>query len=853
MRLIHADIAELAEETVKSLPNHDKEDVRRLIELLTHFDPAFYLPNELFLSVLSYLSPKDLLTASTISRAWRLRARDEKLWRGCFAREGWKLDKEKMKSFERTAERRGRKFAEGMVRRPGGGAGLCLERRGSKRTRAEAFSDGENGADLPNLDGTADEPRSDEEDDDSSNSGSMEGVEATSSAAAASSTHRLAADATINNNNNTTSHAYSSDSTSATSPTMPSSPADVELSPALWQPLTTTSHPKLSWPYLYKHRRRLETNWEKGLYKMFQLPHPDHPEEGHEECVYTIQHTSQHLVSGSRDRTIRIWDLQTYRLVGVPLRGHDASVLCLQFDSRPEHDIIVSGGSDSYVIVWKFSTGEVLKKMTAAHDESVLNLRFDDRYIVTCSKDKTIKIWSRHELTHDSPLIPTHVLPKFNDPSDPCAGSLIPEYSLLATLSGHHAAVNAVMIHGRIIVSASGDRTIKAWDLHTGKLSKNYLGHTKGIACVQFDGRRIVSGSSDNTVRIFDAQQQAEVACLGGHDNLVRTVQARFGDLDIVSDEELEAEAKAADLGFLRAKEEGMQTVPASSRRGISQRNAGSSRPAEMMSLGTKVPPGGGGSRWAKIVSGSYDETVILWKRDAEGKWVPKQRLHQDFLLRGGRGAAGARAGGNRRHLPASALPQPANLNVISAQAGGAAGPSTGAAGANAAGGLGGGNTQHLQQILAQAQGHLQQANSLLQHPAAGVGQQQGSLSPNNQQAAMSAAQGHIGQQLNALQQQNQNGGNNNANANGNQQGAGGQQNQAANNAAAAHANAALGHHQHQHGSPPPRPESNRVFKLQFDARRITCCSQNKVVVGWDFANGETDLERVGEWSLETA
>ena len=63
-------------------------------------------------------------------------------------------------------------------------------------------------------------------------------------------------------------------------------------------------------------------------------------------------------------------------------------------------------------------------------------------------------------------------------------------------------------------------------------------------------------------------------------------------------------------------------------------------------------------------------------------------------------------------------------------------------------------------------------------------------------------------------------------------------------------ATAAAPHPPHQQRA---NNESNRVFKLQFDARRIVCCSQNKVIVGWDFANGDVDLERVGEWSLETA
>ena len=34
----------------------------------------------------------------------------------------------------------------------------------------------------------------------------------------------------------------------------------------------------------------------------------------------------------------------------------------------------------------------------------------------------------------------------------------------------------------------------------------------------------------------------------------------------------------------------------------------------------------------------------------------------------------------------------------------------------------------------------------------------------------------------------------------------------------------------------------SRVFKLQFDARRIICCSQDPRIVGWDFAAGDPEI-----------
>jgi F-box and WD-40 domain protein 1/11 len=38
------------------------------------------------------------------------------------------------------------------------------------------------------------------------------------------------------------------------------------------------------------------------------------------------------------------------------------------------------------------------------------------------------------------------------------------------------------------------------------------------------------------------------------------------------------------------------------------------------------------------------------------------------------------------------------------------------------------------------------------------------------------------------------------------------------------------------------------VFKLQFDAHRIICCSQTSVIVGWDFNNGDPELMEVSKF-----
>ncbi|KAG9816507.1 WD40 repeat-like protein, partial [Aureobasidium melanogenum] len=512
--------------------------VERLNPLL-HLDPVVFLPPEITSQIFLHLSPSDLFRCSTASRLWRERVLDSTLWRTFFVREGWMPDLAEVRSGEAAEARRrlnlSRNTNQKPPRRKPDGE---LERSGSIKRAKES------------VDGWNEQHSTLEADDDAVLQESEDGAASLSAMSLASEADYL-------------------DIAPGADPSSSSLP---QLSSSLYS--TYNASPRVNWLYLYKQRRRLEDNWNKGRYTTFQLPHPDHPEEAHDECVYTIQHSRDWLVSGSRDKTIAIWDLETQRRVRTLSGAHIASVLCLQFDERPEQDIVVSGGSDSFVVIWQFSTGRIIRKMDDAHTESVLNLRFDDDLLITCSKDKTIKIWNRREVFVDSDIIPAVAKRQLEigHPMNP-----IKEYSLLLTLLGHGAAVNAIQMHQGQIVSASGDRTIKAWDINTGTCTRTFTGHTKGIACVQYDGRRIVSGSSDNTVRIFDAATSAEVACLPGHSNLVRTVQARFGDMS-VSSEQLEADARAVDERFHDARMNGLNP---DQNRARGQRNAGSSNPNE--------------------------------------------------------------------------------------------------------------------------------------------------------------------------------------------------------------------------------------------------------------------------------
>jgi WD40 repeat protein len=76
--------------------------------------------------------------------------------------------------------------------------------------------------------------------------------------------------------------------------------------------------------------------------------------------------------------------------------------------------------------------------------------------------------------------------------------------SQTAILSGHTNIVFSVMFSsdGTLLVSGSGDMTVKLWDVQTGGVIKTFSGHTDSVWSVSIsaDCTTIASGSDDHTI-----------------------------------------------------------------------------------------------------------------------------------------------------------------------------------------------------------------------------------------------------------------------------------------------------------------------------------------------------------------
>jgi WD40 repeat protein len=98
----------------------------------------------------------------------------------------------------------------------------------------------------------------------------------------------------------------------------------------------------------------------------------------------------------------------------------------------------------------------------------------------------------------------------------------------IRTLQGHQNYVSSVNFSpdGKILASGGEDKTIKLWNLDTGKEIRTLQGHQNAVISISFspDGKTLASGSQDKTIKLWNLDTGEEIRTLQGHQNSVWSV-----------------------------------------------------------------------------------------------------------------------------------------------------------------------------------------------------------------------------------------------------------------------------------------------------------------------------------------
>ena len=115
---------------------------------------------------------------------------------------------------------------------------------------------------------------------------------------------------------------------------------------------------------------------------------------GHTDEILALEVTpdSQLLISGSKDHTIKVWDIATGQEI-YTLIGHTGSVLTLVLTSDGKQ--VISGSADHTIKIWSLETGQEIYTLRG-HQGIIptLALSSDGKILYSGSEDKTVKLWS---------------------------------------------------------------------------------------------------------------------------------------------------------------------------------------------------------------------------------------------------------------------------------------------------------------------------------------------------------------------------------------------------------------------------------------------------------------------------
>merc|ERR1712127_835329 len=216
--------------------------------------------------------------------------------------------------------------------------------------------------------------------------------------------------------------------------------------------------------------------------------------KGHKHDVMSVAFSADNrqIISSSRDKTIRLWNtlgeckwVQESSTSGN--KSHTEWVSTVQFSPTTNNPVIVSGGWDAKVKVWHLSNSH-LKSNFDGHNSQVNSVTVspDGSLAASGGKDGTAKLWDLGEAATN----PLH------------------------SLDAEQEISKLVFSPNRYWLCAAAGSTVKIWDLELKQLveelkvevSENGEPPKCTCLCWSQDGMTLFTGYDDNVIRVWELQ-----------------------------------------------------------------------------------------------------------------------------------------------------------------------------------------------------------------------------------------------------------------------------------------------------------------------------------------------------------